>query len=466
MHTVRENRIVIIAIISIIAVILIIAGAFVYITTDLFKSNDELFYKYLGKMLENFEVPVNLQLSTISKLQKQMPYEINGQLLIQDSNNGSKLNGTKVIVNGKSNPNQSKSYIQAKVYNGENNIFDIEYANTNDIYALKSKEVLTAFLGIKNENLNELVNKIGINNNINITNKLNTINLEQLLEISEKDKQYITENYITILRENIQSKSYSKEQNVSIIKNGKTYNTTGYRVNLSFDDLKNIKIKLLETLKQDSITLNIIATKAKMLGLDERYTQINNLTVQIQNKISEIQNESLEIQNGISIVIYVENEKVIQTEIILKNDVKYIIGIEQNNNIKNYNFLMERLNRQEKYNTIEIKIQRLPGTMESSLNVELLIDNKNKVNIYLQNEGTATEKYLNTDCDISILNSENEYILNYNGQMVFKENVEGIITLNENNCAILNDYTEEQNKQIIQSLIQRIKTSILERYFN
>ena len=56
MHTVRDTKIITIAIISIIALILIVIGVFLYFTTDIFKSNDVLFYKYLGKTLENIEI--------------------------------------------------------------------------------------------------------------------------------------------------------------------------------------------------------------------------------------------------------------------------------------------------------------------------------------------------------------------------------------------------------------------------
>ena len=93
--------------------------------------------------------------------------------------------------------------------------------------------------------------------------------------------------------------SYEKKKEIEVkagetskeieLKEGVEYNTTAYRVDLTSEDIANISVKLLETLKQDSITLNFIATKAKILNLPEEYTQVNNLTKQIDEQIKKIE---------------------------------------------------------------------------------------------------------------------------------------------------------------------------------
>ena len=72
---------IIIAIVFAISVIaLVLGGIFIFVTTDLFKSNETLFYKYLGKTVDSLQLTENTQMASISKLQKQMPYTLDGTL--------------------------------------------------------------------------------------------------------------------------------------------------------------------------------------------------------------------------------------------------------------------------------------------------------------------------------------------------------------------------------------------------
>ena len=53
MYNGTKKKIIIITTIIILVVILAVGGVFAYITTDLFKSNQTLFFKYLGQALED-----------------------------------------------------------------------------------------------------------------------------------------------------------------------------------------------------------------------------------------------------------------------------------------------------------------------------------------------------------------------------------------------------------------------------
>lgn len=453
----KKKGIIITVVIIILVILLALGGLIVYSKTDLLKSKDTLFYKYLGQTLKDLEVSENTQLATIEKLKEQVPYQINGELTFEDSKESNPLNNVKLIVDAKVDKISDKAYATTELYNRENSIFKLEYANANNIYALKSNEIVTAFVGVENNNLKALAQKLGIENAKDIPDEIQFLGFAELLDFTEDEKTYITETYMNIIRQNIEKKSYSKENDVTIIKDGVNHKTTGYRLNLTASELKNLEVKLLENLKQDSITLNLITTKAKTLGLSENYTQVNNLTQQIQEKIDTIQNGSSLEETGLSIVIYVENGKVITNEIIIKNDTKLTISIDKNNNISNYYILIEKLNMQEQFNKIELQIQRVVGTMETSLNAQVNIDDKTEVDIYLQNTGSASENYLNSNLDVTVTQNDRTYEGKYSQKMNFKQDVgTQIPVITRNNCAVLNDYTKQQIEFLIKSITERV----------
>ena len=78
----RKKGIIIGIVVAIVIILLAAISAFVVLKTDLFKSNETLFWKYAGAGLESFEQTPNIQLEEIEKLKMQSPYVIQGELQI------------------------------------------------------------------------------------------------------------------------------------------------------------------------------------------------------------------------------------------------------------------------------------------------------------------------------------------------------------------------------------------------
>lgn len=464
MYNGRKKLIIIITIILLI-LILAIGGVLAYITTDLFKSNQTLFFKYMGQTLESIKYVENTQLSEIEKLKEQKPYTIVGNLNFEAGETNTNLNTnalSKIALNieSKVNKPEEKVYSKANLTNNNKNLLTIEYANSNNIYALKSDEIVTAYLGAENENLKVLAQKLGILDTSLIPDSIKSIDINELLKITEEEKTHITETYLPVLTKNINQKNFSKENNIAVSKENVTYNATGYRLNLNSEELKQLEIALLQALKEDSITLNLITTKAKLLGLDEKYTQINNLTNEIEKQIKTINNGNTALENGLSIVVYVDKQEVILTEIIFRNEIKYTIyGTTKENANKRY-LLIESLSSSSissdvDYEKIEITLNETKSNIESVYNVLINIDDNTGIDIYLTNTGAASENSLSTTCEVNVSQGDLTSTIMYEQEMNFKEEINDIIELSRNNCGVLNDYTTEQLQQLLQSVIKR-----------
>ena len=454
----KKKGIIIAIVIIILLIVIAVGGVMLYLFTDLFKSNQTLFLKYIDQTIQGMKYETNDQTKDIIETQKENPYQIKGTLNFDYDGSENKqaeiLKQIKVELETNANGQEEKTYTKASVLYQNQNLFNLEYANSNNIYALKSDEIVTAFIGVRNENLKVLAQKLGMQDNSNIPDSITPIDYEDLLNISEEEKQHISDTYLPVIVNNIEKSKYSKQSNIPITKEGVEYNTTAYRVDLTSEDIANISVKLLETLKQDSITLNFIATKAKILNLPEEYTQVNNLTKQIDEQIKKIEDSEKSPENGVSIVVYEEKGQKVLTEIIIKNNVKFTLYA-SNTNQKNSIYVMaENLSTSNDYNTVEMQVTQTKTAKQTNTEILVNKDNDKGLEIYLTNEGLSSDEKVTTTCEINYNDGNDKYIANYEQEINFNEENE-IISLDNTNCAILNDYPTDQLSMLIVLIAQQ-----------
>lgn len=454
----KKKGIIITIVIIILLIAIAVGGVMLYLFTDLFKSNQTLFLKYFDQTIQGMKYETNDQTKDIIEAQKENPYQMKGTLNFDYDGNENQqaevLKQMKVELETNANGQEEKSYTKASILYQNQNLFNLEYANSNNIYALKSDEIVTAFIGVRNSNLKVLAQKLGMQDTSNIPDSITPIDYEDLLNISEEEKQHISDTYLPVIVNNIEKSKYSKQSNIPITKEGVEYNTTSYRVDLTSEDIANISVKLLETLKQDSITLNFIATKAKILDLPEEYTQVNNLTKQIDEQIKKIEDSEKSPENGVSIVVYEEKGQTVLTEIIIKNNVKFTLYT-SNTNQKNSIYVMaENLSTSNDYNTVEMQVTQTKTAKQTNTEILVNKDNDKGLEIYLTNEGLPSDEKVTTTCEINYNDGNDKYIANYEQEINFNEENE-IISLDNTNCAILNDYPTDQLSMLIVLIAQQ-----------
>ena len=177
MYTNRRRTIVIVAIIVVIAVIVLtLGGLLLYLNTDLFKSNETLFYKYMGQTFENLKFEQNEQLVQIEELSKTVPYETKGTLTLESSANqdssSEMLSNLNLNLESKVDISENKAYGKANLKYKNEDIVSVEYAKNNDIFAIYSSDIAKAYIGIENDNLKVLAQKLGITDTEAIPNKI------------------------------------------------------------------------------------------------------------------------------------------------------------------------------------------------------------------------------------------------------------------------------------------------------
>ncbi len=450
----RKKGLIIGIIVAVVVILIAIIGVFVVLKTDLFKSNKTLFWKYASLQLESFNQTPNIQLEEIEKLKAQSPYTYQGELTL-DSDDAS-LENIKLNIIGENDKINEYSHVNAKMDYANNILFDVDYVKNDNVYALKSDEIVTAYLGVRNENLKVLFQKLGVQDTSSIPDEITVNNYSEILKFSKEELEHIKETYTNVIANTITNESYSRQTSAVVERDGASYNTTSYRLDLSSDQIASILENILNTLKTDSITLNLVVEKAKLLDLTDEEITIEDLINAIDEAISELEQEEFQ---DISFVVYNYKGETIQAEIIVRNQGKVTINAKKDNIKMTYESYEEE-------NNVTIELINNVTTTSSNMQVKMDINGETQVNIDLINNGSVAQRSLNTTCGISVVNEETEVTATYNQTIEFIDELEETITLDETNSVVLNDYNAQDMKALIEAISTRTTEVIRQKSSN
>lgn len=455
----KKKKIIIISVVIALVLILGGVGAYLFLATDLFKSSETLFYKYL---VETSGILKNSQLEEIDKLKQQSAYTTTGEATVsfvgadetKQSLYDEMFDNLKITVNGKSNDSEQLSNTNLKLMYGTQELFNLDVAKNENIYGVKSDEIVTSYLGVKNENLQVLAQKLGISGNI--PNEISS-NIKEILEISDEDYEHIAQTYLPVLQSSISKDKFSKDTDVPVSLNGEGHKVNAYRLDLTGDELVSVITNVLNTLTQDSVTLNLITTKAKALGLDQQYTQVNNLTKMINSQIKNLSKTLSEYKDGVSIVIYEENKVRFGIEIIIKNQSKVNFIYKNSDTSDEMQINVENLNSEEdEKDSIQIQYSATKTSTNTIQKISIVQDGTAILEISTTTDGAASLNNVNNTTNITFNSEEGETtVLTYTEQLQFVDNLENLFKLDNTNCAIINDYTTEQIQAVLTAVLLR-----------
>ena len=174
--------------ISIIVLVLILGcvGTFavLYFATDTFKSEQELFYKYAGKM--NLKEFIDLESYNAYSKRVQVEGHANeGEFSIELSYEGETINEA-VKYNGYTNPANKTANYDVSINKDDKTLLEMNYLNNKDYYGILFKDVVGQYVVFENNNLKDFATKMGMQNTSQIPNKIEipeniqNINYEEL----------------------------------------------------------------------------------------------------------------------------------------------------------------------------------------------------------------------------------------------------------------------------------------------
>lgn len=253
-----KKRYLIMLIIAIVLVLCIGAGfAFAYFFTDVFKSNKDLFLKYISQNTEIMDFVNDNDVKAYSDKQKQTPYTSEGTIktnvTFPDSSQAqiaNALQNCNISFNNKVDNANKYFNGTVKANYSDNQSIEFNLYRNNDVFAGKINDVLYKYIGLENNNLKEFAQKMNLPTEVisALSNKIEFNKIENSLNVfSDEDISALKNKYLKIITDNLTDDMFSKENSSDEII---------YSVTLNETQSKTIIIALLNNLKDDEIIIN------------------------------------------------------------------------------------------------------------------------------------------------------------------------------------------------------------------
>lgn len=373
-------------IIGIIVITLITAGVvgILYFTTDLFKTEQQLFYKYLAQtkimdtaIINNFkesnERIVGNSNSSLANL------EISQSTINQETGIADIKNILNVKSNGLKNNLLNQGYRDFTFSSNNENFLTLKYIKDNNMHGVFADNIVSKYLAIENSNLKDFFAKLGVEDISNIPDSIQ-INNEEILSINNETLEQIKQKYGDLIYNNI------KEENFFKVTNQDKTQTIG--VSLSEQEFFDIIKLLLETIKDDTALLNFI--------INEVQKENNNITIEdiqsmIQNYIDIIVNETYSIDKDFMKFSLIKKEK---------NVISLILES---------NFVNETISQNEELNSVEQK---------NSIKIEINFSETNKINILAN---ANNDELVKVEISYSYDNSNIDFRINYENNIKYNK---------------------------------------------
>ena len=234
--------------------------ALVYFYTDTFKSNQEIFYKYISEEQAANLIDVKSLETLLNKVQTENN-EQNIKLLVNaSSGNATVIDNQKLELVNKIDNENKKEESTIKFGNAQNeNVLEINLAKEDNLLGLGIKDITTQYMAIENKNLKSFAESIGLDSS-NIPNKIelgNYIeeNTEEVTSIQETAKELYN-----LLKNNTDKTNYSKLSKSTININGTNTEVAGYELSLNSKKLNEILSKsnndVLKNLAENNLELS------------------------------------------------------------------------------------------------------------------------------------------------------------------------------------------------------------------
>ena len=404
----RNSKIILIAIILLVILILIAGGIYAYFATDIFKSNKELFFKYVTQMGGEEEGFIEANLKEYFEKKKNTPYINEGSLSVNvtDPDNQEQfenINNMNVTFDGQVYTTNSQLLQDISINYSDRVKFPFSFKQIGNTIGIQTKYVGSKYIAVDKDelqNTEESFEKLEEFSNVTVT---------------QEDLQHIKDTYYNVLNQQLQDSNFSKIEEA---------NSKGYRLTLTGEELKNITVKLLETLKNDQSTLDKMNEYLKIYKNSAKVT-----TSDIDDLIKDINNNSEIDGKNIEITVYQEKQKTLK--LMIKIDKEATIQIEKNitGNSQQYNILLE--------------ISQEDAAM--------------KINLSANYSGVQSLQSITENYDLNIeLENFVSYRYNFINNIDFSDSI-NIETFSNNNSMLLNDYEEEQVASFMQAVKQRLE---------
>lgn len=443
-----KNKKILIMIIVVIAILAIGGGIFAYLflATDIFKSDKELFSKYISQNIETIQKMENLQTFQIyKKLENENKYESNAKVKVVYSEGGevsNPLNNLAAKLDIQKDKDAQYLYMDGQILFDDEEYLESEIIKEDELYGIRFSDVVKQFITIRDdENLDSVASDLGVD----ATTLLSIIEIidgeKEVKEnfITNDEMNTLKEKYTNMIIEEVSKGTFSSNKKTMITYNNNTINAKAYTVNLSKEQVEELVLRILNNIKNETVITKNITSETWIEKID--------------NEIQEI-TEEMELP-AIKITVYEQNKNTIRTVVEINSYKIVIENIENNGQIKS-NIQIAKLDS-EQVEECNIEISKLTTEKQGNFNITADITSGDEqftigfeAEVNITNDQIVFNANVNYKEDIIVASIKLENEINLNTEFDKKVNLE------KKNNVTLNDIDEAKRKSIIEAIVSNV----------
>lgn len=321
----QENKIKIIIIILIILMVLtVIGGTILYFTTDMLKSSETLFQKYILQDIQNIAevIDVSKEEQNIDLLRKSDYKESTKATLKYLENQNDEEEIYDITETGVIKSSEGASYRNISAKYGDTELISVDLLKQNNTYGFRLANLVQQFVSVENATLSYFVSSMGYDGKY-FSEKLNGVDISGLLDFSNEEIEQLSNTYANVIFSDISKNNYSSNSNIITLSNKDSITTNSYTLTLTKNDIDRIYKRVLNQAVNDQILLgkiNKIDAKIEEAGfvIPEGESLQEIFVSTLQKKINEIEYQG-EDTTRISFTVYVSKGITVRTEIKTEN---------------------------------------------------------------------------------------------------------------------------------------------------
>ena len=434
------------AITIIIVLILILGGAFAYayFGTDIFKTNEQLFFKYLGQVVDTQDGFIDSKLTEYSNKKLTGKYEDSGKFSANidisgmDSDMLQTINDFNIEYSGKVDNTTRKNEQDITLNYSDDVNLPFKYKYADETLGLQTDYVSSKYIGIENRNLKEFVEKFGVEDTDQIPDSIDffsELTNQENMQLSDEEREQIKNTYAPIIQEKLSGKEFTKTEDNGV---------TSYSVEITNQEIKDLLVEVLETLKDDEILMPKIEHSFKEIldSMNEIYKEANSrnyedVTIEsiIEEMIDDLKDSDVE-EGTNTITVSQTNRKLSAITFETSNEsVEVEIKITKTNDSENLTYGME-MNMTETENEDTTKFFFTASYQG------------------LEQLETVNEDY-QFGLTVTMDGEEQKMEYNLNCTDTFNDGLT-IEDYKENEIQVLNDYDAEEIATVMMNVVERI----------
>ena len=425
MNQKKNTKILLILIIIIVIIILAGVGILVF-ATDIFKSDKEMFFKYMADIGDSKKGFIDDGLKQYFEKKNNTPYNDEGEFSVNISSDNEQkkfenVNNFNISFSGKVDTANSKAAQNISLNYSNDVKFPINYKQIENKIGLQTKYVGSKFVAIETEKLNKLSEDLDdVESYGEMVDKLQKMGK---VELTEDEKSHIKDTYITVINQQLEKDKFSKV---------KESDMSGYKLSLTGTDLQNVLVKLLETLKNDQTTVDKLNEYLKIQKNSAKIT-----ASQIDDAIKSIKDDTDFSDKNFEIAVYQKNRDVCKLVI---ETTEGTIAIEKKIEGNQQNIVVSYEMKEDKKSKISFSanFENLESLQNIKENYELIMSLPE-----------VAESSTTTDVDSEVVEYKFSNDVNFTDSATVED-------FSSDNSLMLTDYDSDQVSSFLNAVVERI----------